>query len=486
MRMNGPIRSGSLLSILVLVGRSAVWKATPHTRSASLLTLIAFTIVGLATQLAYSYLSIKPPVRFTPYGLNSSLATTLVFFAIVAMFVRPRRRVTALCAVTGLSVVYQLAVTALVFGQRLIPFDFDTDAFASGTAAIVLLYLIALIWWLGALSAILRSIEPQRRWAILRACALYLVAAIALSAMPVMPTFRGNDFDLRRANYWEYISAYREGRLFDRPRQPTRVVDGDEVELSQAALLDKQLSQLTRHTKGKAEIYAIGLAGAASEDVFVKELKGGLDSLAHFFPLDGGVVQLINHPQTVGSTPVASRQNFATVVRSVARVMDPESDVLLLFMTSHGSGDGISLSLPGAVWSGLSPNDVAKVLEEAHIQNRIIIVSACYSGIFLAPLANENSIVITAADGDHTSFGCSNERDWTYFGDAFFNRSLRPGGTIEEAFLDAKVAVAQWEARDDLPPSNPQGYFGTALMKKLTPLYLRSKDALHFDLSLQH
>ena len=80
---------------------------------------------------------------------------------------------------------------------------------------------------------------------------------------------------------------------------------------------------------------------------------------------------------------------------------------------------------------------------------------------------------------NNTSFGCSNEREWTYFGDAFFNQGLHHGGTIEQAFLDAKLSIAQWEARDRLTPSNPQGHFGPALMKKLAPLYPNSKNALN-------
>jgi hypothetical protein len=128
----------------------------------------------------------------------------------------------------------------------------------------------------------------------------------------------------------------------------------------------------------------------------------------------------------------------------------------------------------------LAPEDVAAVLDREGIKNRVVIVSACYSGVFVKPLANDNTIVMTAADDKHTSFGCSNEREWTYFGDAFFNHGLLPGGDIEEAFRDAKMTIGQWEARDGLEASNPQGFFGRALMAKLAPVYLKptSKQAM--------
>ena len=115
----------------------------------------------------------------------------------------------------------------------------------------------------------------------------------------------------------------------------------------------------------------------------------------------------------------------------------------------------------------LSPDNVASVLDREGIKNRFVIVSACYSGGFAKQLASADSIVLTAADEKSASFGCSNERDWTYFGDAFFNQNLAPGVSLEEAFENAKVTISQWEVRDEVPPSNPQGFFGSALSKKL-------------------
>ena len=123
------------------------------------------------------------------------------------------------------------------------------------------------------------------------------------------------------------------------------------------------------------------------------------------------------------------RVNFAAAVRAIARVMDRQEDVLVLFLTSHGSTDGIALRLPGLVSNGLAPEDVAAVLDREGIRNRIVVVSACYSGVFVKPLANDNTIVLTAADDKSTSFGCSSEREWTYFGDAFFNQHLKPDVT---------------------------------------------------------
>jgi hypothetical protein len=276
---------------------------------------------------------------------------------------------------------------------------------------------------------------------------------------------------------WEYIPAALKAYSPKSDVPAPRLVDSEQVELAQPALLEAQVSYLAPRTAGKTNVYAIGVAGWSEQDVFVKELDGGMKSLSQVLPVDGHVIRLVNRLDTVSNTPIASLQNFAAAVHAIARVMDRERDILLLFMTSHGSPDGVALLLEGEVYADLSPRDVATVLDGEGITNRIVIVSACYSGVFLKALANDDSIILTAADEAHPSFGCSNEREWTYFGDALFNRSMLPGDDLEAAFRNAKAAVTQWEVSEGLTPSNPQGYFGRALTRKLTSVYLHPTSA---------
>jgi len=150
--------------------------------------------------------------------------------------------------------------------------------------------------------------------------------------------------------------------------------------------------------------------------------------------------------------------------------MDKDEDILVLLMTSHGSNHGFMLQVPGAT-TELTPQEVTSALDGAGIKNRVVIVSACYAGIFLPPLANDTTIVMTAADAKNTSFGCAPERDWTYFGDAFFRQSLHPGADFENAFDHARILIQGWELMDHAQPSNPQGHFGPALVEKLAPYF---------------
>jgi hypothetical protein len=72
-------------------------------------------------------------------------------------------------------------------------------------------------------------------------------------------------------------------------------------------------------------------------------------------------------------------------------------------------------------------------------------------------------LVIAAARADRSSFGCDDKREWTFFGDAFFNKALREETSFKRAFARAKRLIAQWEARGKLTPSLPQMMGGEAL-----------------------
>jgi hypothetical protein len=237
----------------------------------------------------------------------------------------------------------------------------------------------------------------------------------------------------------------------------------------QAALLKKQVAALPRQKPGVTDIYVVGLAGWASEDVFRNELTGALGVLGKALPLSGAI-RLMNSADTAKTIPLASRPNFAAAIRALAGVMDRDEDVLLIFMTSHGVRDAFGLQLP-ALLVRFTPQEVATILRKAGIKNRVVIVSACFSGIFVKPLATEDTIVLTASDAKSPSFGCANGREWTYFGDALFNQSLKPGTDFQRAYKNARKLIDDWEKRDKLAPSNPQAHFGSELVSKLAPLF---------------
>ena len=126
--------------------------------------------------------------------------------------------------------------------------------------------------------------------------------------------------------------------------------------------------------------------------------------------------------------------------------MDPDEDILFLYLTSHGAENRhIEASLPPVPMNDLSAKQLKKMLDRSGIKWRVIVISACYSGGFIDILKGENSLVITAARKDRTSFGCANGRDYTDFGKAYFDEALRQTWSFVDAFALAKETVAKRE-----------------------------------------
>jgi Peptidase C13 family len=461
-----------VLRVLKFAARAAVWRMTPDPPLVGLPILLGFAVALAAVRIALQLLAAGSWHAFNPYGLNAVVAWIALELAVAALFVRPAGRATALSALFVLSVVADVATAVVNLGVTRFASAVAASPLWTGSIATNVIYAIAVIWWIGAVVCVVGSLEPQslasRPRLIGRVAALWVALFIANAVVPHAPVFLPPDFDPRSANWWEVLYAlHREQGGEAASVSPAELA---RIEKAQPALLQAEVAALLPQQKGVTDVYALGIAGWADQDVFVKELDGGLESIASVLPIKNHTVRLINRHDTLDRFPLASLQNIQAAVHAIGNVMDKNEDVLVVFMTSHGGPNGFALELPDGT-TALTPQQVATALDGEGIKNRVVIVSACYSGTFVPPLANDNTIVMTAADAKSTSFGCAPERDWTYFGDAFFRQSLHPGADFEDAFDHARILIQGWELMDHDPPSNPQGEFGPALVAKLAPYF---------------
>jgi hypothetical protein len=453
-------------SLLKLAGRAAIWRTTSELQPVRLATLLGLCLMTGAVRIVLQLLATGSPHAFNPYGLNAVVAWIALELAVAALFVRPDARVAALSAMFALSIIADIVTSGIRLGLPVLaPGAAESPLWSSpitGTAS----FAAAVGWWIGAMACVLGSLEPQSgRRALSRAAAIWVALFAANALVPHSPVFFRPDFDARNANWWEVAYAY-----YREKNAGSISSEVAELEKAQPDLLKAEIAHLAPPRKGMTDVYALGVAGWAEQDVFIKELDGGLRAIASVLPIKDRIVSLINNRATLANVPLATPQNFAAAVHAIGQVMDKQQDVLVLFMTSHGEKTGFALQVPGRTLE-LTPQDVAAALDNEGIKNRVVIVSACFSGIFVPPLANDTTIVMTAADATHTSFGCAPERDWTYFGDAFFRQSLYPGVDFASAFQHARMLIAGWELMDHDPPSNPQAHFGPVLVDKLAPFF---------------
>lgn len=252
----------------------------------------------------------------------------------------------------------------------------------------------------------------------------------------------------------------------DLPRVPG--ADANGIEGRQNQLLAAALAGLAPERPGWTDLYFVGFAGDGAEDVFLHEAQAARTLLDRRFGTAGRSLLLANNPATVDTLPLASIGNLARALAGVGARMDRENDVLFLFLTSHGAEGGwLSTRFDPVRPRAFVARQLDAALDDAGIKWRVIVISACFSGGFIVPLADPNSLIITAARADRTSFGCGHDGQFTYFGDAFFGRALPATGSFVDAYDAAKAQVAAWEKAKGFQPSLPQIYVGDAIEAKL-------------------
>jgi len=229
----------------------------------------------------------------------------------------------------------------------------------------------------------------------------------------------------------------------------------------QARLMGDALDALQPQRPGVVDTYIV-VAGLWSDAVFEREAKQAEEILRRHFGAEGRSILLSAGGDGARQYPAATPGNISAALGQVGSLIDPNEDLVVVFITSHGSPDGsAALREHNRMGGALRPTHMRDMLASAGIRNRVVIVSACFSGAFIAPLMDDNTIVLTAAAPDRSSFGCQPQNNWTFFGDALFNQTLRGGGSLLPAFDQAKVLIERWEREQNLtPPSNPQRHVG--------------------------
>ena len=340
---------------------------------------------------------------------------------------------------------FELVSTAIVTGLR------DAGAGIPPTAHWIA-YVAYLAW---VFAAFLRALWVSTGWhkrQFTRSAAL--LAAWYLILMNFMP----------RAELWQ---PYEETA-----QQPSIVQE--ELFHAQDGLLDAQLAMLRPQRAGIADLYFVGFAPDGTQDVFGKELHTVSRLMRKRFDAAGRSLLLSNDPPTLGELPIASATNLGAALKHIGGLMDADEDLLLLYITTHGTQDGeLSVELPPLELTQIRPATLARMLRESGIKWKVLVISACYSGGFIEPLKDDNTLIITASDARNQSFGCDNGENLTWFGKAYFDDALRGTRSFTEAFGLAQKEVAQREREQGFTASNPQMYLGAAIGEKLRGLEAR-------------
>lgn len=242
----------------------------------------------------------------------------------------------------------------------------------------------------------------------------------------------------------------------------------DSALYAQSSLLNQALQQLQPSNYVDTQWYFMGVAGASYQDVFRSEIERIKDQFDTRFGTFGRSIALINNDASTEELPMATPISIKRTLDRMGAVMNRDSDVLFLYMTSHGLQNQFELSNEPIAMDPINPKWLRETLDASGVRWRVIVISSCYSGSFIPALQSPDTLIITAAAADKESFGCSNEADYTYFGRAFFDEAMRENSTLKAVFEQAAQTVHKWETAQGFPPSEPQWLLGEN-MKLMLP-----------------
>jgi hypothetical protein len=187
-------------------------------------------------------------------------------------------------------------------------------------------------------------------------------------------------------------------------------------------------------------------------------------------------IVLLNHRSTVRQVPLANVHNLGHAFQEIGKRMDPEEDVLFLYLSAPKLDDTqLKPTFKPLDLLPLHASEIRHMLNDAGIKWRIIVLSACTSDNFADRVADPNTLVITATGLGGRAHGCKDDIPHTGFGGAFFNHALQETYSIRTAFLDALKRIASQEDAEGLRPSDPKMKVGSAIGPQLDRLTAQLK-----------
>jgi hypothetical protein len=175
------------------------------------------------------------------------------------------------------------------------------------------------------------------------------------------------------------------------------------------------------------------------------------DELAGMGFSPGNIAQFSARPERYP----AVRPNQSTPQRIAGALWDLSNRTTggcFVYFTSHGSQDGIVVGD-----DVMSPEHMADAVDNACSgRPSVVVVSACYSGVFVPALSAPDRIVLTAAAADRSSFGCGQTDRYTYFDTCAVTWLPKVGDFVTFA-RDTIACVREREKRERVElPSHPQ------------------------------
>jgi len=396
----------------------------------------------------YDFIDTAPNNIFNIYGLTYQATLYLLFFISVAIIAQIEKDIMSIVNVMVVFLAFVPSVWAIyLFVDWLAGMQTWVDSTETSWA----IFFIYLVWYL---AIIFRCIVKYYHTTKSRAFLLIIIYAL-INFAPL--------FSLPQQALW-YIDYSSQSNTADASTK----INVEDTFYRQRDLVKQKTDSLLPERAGMIDMYFMGVAGYAEEDVFMNEAMLAKQLFDERFDTKNRSMLLINNAATVSDIPLANAHNLESSLMAMAETMNPEEDILFLMLTSHGSKKHkLSIDFYPLNMNDIEPGKIKSILDKSGIKWRVIVISACYSGGFIQPLIDENTLIMTAADKDKNSFGCGHDGDYTYFGDALFGRHLKQERDFTMAFYGAIEDIEAQEKEEAKEASMPQIMIGSNIEKQL-------------------
>ncbi len=456
MSEHGRRQPRAFLSLLWQGLQLAFWhRPGNRVQLAGFAAFLASSVLALLAFAAQDYSSIEPPAEFYADGFHGHASYYLMLLVAAWLAVRVLHRPALWLTLASLATIIGIPWTAagLLTGEWL--HEAPVIQLRAWQVLLALAGFVALFRTVGFLA---RDTPAPRR----------LVATLCFVLALAVPWYW-------QQSSWFWASPEDESapeQPVAGPVPPTAPAapgfDAEAVMFRQPALLERSIESVAAQTPGRIELFGVGFAGDGSERVFRNEVEYFSGLMARRFGAPARTLSLVNSPGSLDRVPMATLTNLRAGLAGVAARMDTSEDIVVLFLTSHGSEDHhLYVAMDPLPLHQIRPGDLRSALDDAGLRWRVVIVSACFSGGFVDALRDSRTLVITAARADRSSFGCGSDSEISWFGRAFLAGALNRTIDFERAFDLAAHQIREWELEQGEKPSVPQIAAGAEIRQHL-------------------
>lgn len=178
----------------------------------------------------------------------------------------------------------------------------------------------------------------------------------------------------------------------------------------------------------------------------------------------GNIRQFSVRPERYKETR-PEKTDLATIYTDLTDLTTRTQAGCLFYLSSHGAPSGAIVDD-----RILTPGVLDAILDRTcGARPTVVVISACFSGVYVPTLARANRMVLTAARPDRTSFGCGEADKYPYF-DTCFLASMPQTHDFPALGRMVQGCVAEKELQTGMkPPSEPQLFVGGSV-RPILPL----------------